>query len=127
MSRLRARGAAWLRGKVEAFGGVAVTYTAAGESRPLTATPAGRRSADGQGVTGPARVEAGERDYLVDAAAFAAALAGVVTEPAAGHRVAETVDGVACVFELAPRRDEPAWRWADSGRTQLRLFTRQVA
>jgi hypothetical protein len=61
-------------------------------------------------LNGGARVEWGDRDYLI----AAADLADLGGEPAEGDTIEQTVDGTAVVFKvLPPDTGEPAYRWSD--------------
>lgn len=121
------RGTAMLNRCMGVAGGVTVTYTrAADPGNPVTiAAESGRawvgRTAFASNAQDKARLVWGDRDYLILASALPA-------EPAEGDRIAETVSGVACVFEvLEPDTGEPAWRWADEGRTVYRLHVKEQA
>lgn len=122
MGRIAASSAR-LAARLKARAGSAVTYRrAGGPPVPLTAV-AGDAAADGESVGKAARVEAGERDYLLPAADLAAAGLG---DPRAGDRVTQTLGGSAAVFEVAPRDALPAWDWNDKARTWVRVRTKQV-
>ncbi len=69
-----------------------------------------------------ARVEWGERDYLVSVAAFEAAF-GPGTLPARGDRITEEGAGI---FELQTPTGEAAWRYSDQTRTLFRLHCQRV-
>lgn len=69
----------------------------------------------------------GDRDYLIPVADLTAALGGqAVRLPQKGDRIAETIDGTECVFELMTPTGEPVWRYADQTRQVFRLHTKRV-
>lgn len=73
---------------------------------------------------GKARVEYGERDFLVTKTNLVAAHASF-TAPAVGMRF--TVSGETTVYECRqPDGIEPAWRWSDPQETTYRIHTVQV-
>jgi hypothetical protein len=80
------------------------------------------RTAFASNDVGKARVQWGDRDYLILAAALPAGLG----PPFEGDALLETVNGVPCRFEvLQPDTGEPPWRWADESRTVYRLHVKQ--
>lgn len=64
------------------------------------------------------------RDYLLPVAAMADF---TPSEPEDGDRIEETADGKVHVYEvLRPSSSEPAWRYRDPARSQLRIHTKHV-
>lgn len=79
-------------------------------------------SEDGRGLVTDYAME----DFLFASAALI--LAGVRVEPEAGDQIEQTVGDQVLVYELmSPGGQEPAWRYSDTGRTQLRVHTKLVA
>lgn len=119
MGTLSERGRDALVRRQKRAAGVSVTYAPlSGGSVTLTAVPgaiAFRSETDGG-----ARVEVGDRDYLIDVADLAAV-------PQIGDRITETINGTACVFEVqTPDTGEPAWRYSSSWRAFYRIHTKRV-
>lgn len=119
---------AWLNGVLGQAAGVAVAYRRGATEIDITAE-SGQAWIGRTGFTsnregaGVGRIEWGDRDYLLLPAAIA-----TLGEPKEGDRIAETVNGVGCVFEIMrPDTGEPAWRWSDAQRTRLRLHVKQVS
>ncbi len=111
---------AWLAGKlVDTETAVAVTYTRGNTTLPLSATVGRTLFVSNQ--LNRARAEWGERDYL-----FRAADLGVLGEPEEGDRIGETIAGVPMTFELMAPGGEPAWRYSDSQRVQIRAHCKRV-
>jgi hypothetical protein len=104
--------------------GVGVTYTRlSGAVLTLTAVPA---LSAFRSETLPGRVEIAERDYMVAVTDLAAA--GAEQVPQIGDRIAETIDGTACTFEvMTPTNGEPAWRYDAQDRGFYRIHTQRVA
>lgn len=116
---LLSRGQAMLTRRMKQAAGVSVTYTRKGQSITVSAAILGR-AVFSSNLDGGARIEFGDRDYLiaVDDLTFGA--------PQLGDRITESVDGVACVFEvMTPATGEPAWRYSDPGRTLWRIHVKQ--
>jgi hypothetical protein len=106
----------WLRPRLEAAAGVTVTYTRLAASITLTAV-VGRTVFSSNQIEG-ARVEFGDRDFLIDAAAL------TFGEPQLGDRITEA----GRVFEIVtPGTGEPAWRWSDPQHTAYRIHTKRVS
>jgi hypothetical protein len=101
--------------------GVSVTYSRTGQtSLSLTVVPG--RTVFASNQDGGARIEFGDRDYLIVASEL------TYGEPALGDRIAETIDSVTTTFEVqTPNTGEPAWRWSDPGHTRWRIHTKQVS
>ena len=121
MPNLFANATTWLNQQIQAAAKVTVTYTRGAESITITTAVVGR-TVFASNVEGGARIEFGDRDYLipVDDLTFG--------EPAIGDRITETVDGTAKIFEvLTPDTGEPAWRYSDPQHTVWRLHVKQVS
>lgn len=101
--------------------GVSVVYSRTGEtSLNLTVVPG--RTVFASNLDGGARIEFGDRDYLIDASDL------TYGEPSLGDRIAETIDGTTTTFEIVtPNTGEPAWRWSDPAHTRWRIHTKQVS
>lgn len=116
------RGMAMLNRRLGQAAGTAVTYTRGATVVPLDDALVGR-TAFVSNQQNAARVEWGDRDYLIPVASLVA-----LGEPADGDRIGETVNGTALVFEvMTPSTGEPAWRYSDATRTVFRVHTKQVA
>lgn len=119
-------GQAFLAEALGRVAGVALVYArAAGGTVTITAESGGAwvgRTAYTAVQQGAIRVEWGDRDYLI----AAAALTGGV--PAEGDRITETINGAAAVFEvMSPGSGEPAWRYSDPQESVYRLHVKRVA
>jgi hypothetical protein len=112
---------AWLAARQADGEAVVVTYTRGAASAPVAAVVGGV-DAFARLPDPSTRVDFTQRDYLVRAADLAAA--GFAGDPGDGDRLAETINGAAVVFQVAPRDDGPAWRWSDPERTTYRIHTR---
>jgi hypothetical protein len=111
----------WLFPKVQAAAGESVTYTRGATTLSLTAV-VGRTIFSSTIETVGARIEFGERDYLI----LASDLSSLGT-PALGDRITETVGGSTRVYEvLPPASGDPPWRWSDPGMTIFRIHVKQV-
>ena len=64
------------------------------------------------------------RDYSGLAGVLAAA---GITEPEPGHRIVETIAGVAHTFEVMPIANGPCWAWADESHRQIIARTKEVS
>ena len=118
------RGQAWLNSKLQTAAGVSTVY--ARGAYTLNLTPWVGRTVFASNLEGNARIEFGERDYLIPAANLI--LNGATTEPAIGDRITETVGGESKVFEIMrPSNGEPAWRWSDSSQTRYRIHVKRVS
>jgi hypothetical protein len=104
---------------------VPVAYRRGAVSVPLLAT-VGRTEFRGDGLADAGgrvvgRVET--RDYLVLATDLDSLAEGIF-EPRPGDRVEEaTGRGTTATYEVVSTFGEPCWRWADPGRTELRIHT----
>lgn len=104
----------------------AVTYRRGSESVVLTGKAwVGRTVFSRVPRDGGAAVVFGDRDYLIPAADLV--VEGKRFEPERGHQVVEVIDGTERTFELISPAGEPAWRWADPGRTFYRVHTQEQA
>ena len=68
-----------------------------------------------------ARIEFGDRDYLITAADL------TFGEPALGDRITESIgsEGSRTFEVMTPNTGEPAWRYSDQGRTVWRIHTKE--
>lgn len=71
-------------------------------------------------------IEYSERTYRIPAANYVLGRDGAVCEPQERDRFVETIDGRTFTFELRPVSGEPAWKYADAGRTLLHLNAKRV-
>lgn len=126
MANLFEKTKSWLPARMKQCAGKSVTYARSGSSDVTLTAWVGNTlfAIEGRGE-GAARVEWGERDYLIAAADMATVGLG---EPRAGDQITETlpVEG-ATTFEVMPVAGEPAWRWADGDRTFYRLHAKKVS
>ena len=121
---LLSRGMAWLSDTLGTAAGESVTYTRGSDSVSLTAW-VGRTLFATQSVGSTARVEWGERDYLIPVADLV--LATVAVTPRKGDRISQVIDGDTLVFEIVAPGNEPSWRYSDPGRTLYRVHCKRVA
>lgn len=127
MSSLSDRGRDALVRRQKLAAGVAVTYTRASDASTvaLTVVP-GLTTFVSQEL--PGRVEIGNRDYQIAVADLMAG--GVEAPPAIGDRITETLNGVACVFEVMnpdpSASSEQAVRYASQWRAMYRVHTQKV-
>lgn len=118
---LFAKAKQWLPAAVQTAAGVTVTYARGVEQVTLTAVVG--RTAFASNEQGAARVEFGDRDYLIAVADLV--IGGRAVEPADGDTVTDA-DGQR--FEVKrPGTGEPAWRYSDPQRTTYRLHTKRTA
>lgn len=125
MPTLSDRGRDALRRRQKLAAGASVTYTRCADASAvaLTAVP-GQAVAFGTEL--PGRVQVAERDYQIAVADLM--VAGAEVKPQIGDRIAETINGAACVFEVAPPdTGEPAVRYASQWRVFYRVHTKRVA
>lgn len=115
-----AKARAFLSAGLQTAAGVSVTYARQGETTlSLTAIPG--RTVFSSTLDGAAKIEFGDRDYLVEAADL------TYGEPALGDRITEVIDGTTTVFEIVtPNTGEPAWRWSDPSHTRWRIHCKKV-
>ena len=122
MGTLFDKASTWLPAKLEQAAGVTVTVTLSGESATVTAvigqTVYAVNRPDG------ARVEFGERDFFIDAAALVLANPAW-TEPVVGMRF--QVEGEAGVYECKPPDSGgPPSRWSGPDKVTYRIHTVEV-
>lgn len=99
--------------------GVSITVTRGGTtSAPLTAWV--DRTVFVSNQQNQARVEFGERDYLIMVADYPHA------EPDEGDRINETIEGLPLSFRLMAPNNEPPWRYSDAQRTTYRVHCKRV-
>lgn len=122
-------GQALINRTLAADAGVSVVYsrTVNGVTTSVTLTAwVGRTLFAGSNEANGARVEWGERDYLIPVSSLM--LGGILTLPARNtDRITETIGGVAVVFELMTPTGEPVWRYSDQYRTLYRVHCKRVA
>lgn len=115
----------WLNSMLGSVAGVAVTYTRGAETLSFAASDESITVGDArfqESTEGGAKIAHGDRIYLIVADAIAD-----FGEPQEGDRIAETVGGEDCVFEVAPPgTGEPAARWSDVTRTCWRVHCKRV-
>lgn len=124
MGTLSDRGMAALARRQKLAAGVSVTYTRAadGSTVALTAVPGLVTARSGEL---PGRVEIAERDYQIAVADLV--LGGVPFAPRIGDRIAETINGAECVFEvMQPDTGENAARYGSQTRVFYRVHTKKV-
>lgn len=105
----------WLAQALDTAAGVTVTY-ARGVERVTVRAVVGR-TVFASNAAGEARVEFGERDYLIRAADLA------FGEPARGDEIIDA-DGVTWAL-MTPEAGGPAWRWSDPEQTTWRIHTKR--
>jgi len=109
------------RQKVAAVSGNTLIYRRGNTTIDLTNLAWTGRTVFASNLEGGARIEFGDRDYLIAVADL------TFGEPRTGDRITETVGGVDYTFEvMTPDTGEPSWRFSDQGRTVYRLHTKQV-
>ncbi len=113
--------------------GVSITYTRGATTLTILDTDGAAwvgRTAFVSNQNGAARVEWGDRDYLILASALAGLPAAACideTPVAIGDRITEVVEGASLTFEvMTPGTGEPAARFSDPTRTVVRLHCKQV-
>ena len=117
MPNLFAKANDWLTTQVQAAAGESVTYTRNATSITLTAVVG--RTVFASNAEGGARIEFGDRDYLIAAADL------TFGTPREGDRI---TDAAGLVFEVQePGTGEPAWRYSDPDRTEFRIHVKRVA
>jgi hypothetical protein len=124
---LFANAADWLPGKLQEAAGVSATYTRAAGGSALTITPwVGSSEFTTDGGDRGAWVLWGDRDYRLLRSELVNS-SGTEVQPALGDRIAETVGGVACVFEVQSGANGEHWRWANRARTWYQLHVKKVS
>lgn len=128
MSSLFAKARDWLPAQMQAaaVSGNTLTYTRTGHTvLTLTNIAWEGRTVFATNVEGGARIEFGDRDYLIPVESLV--LTGTAVEPAIGDRITETIDGTATIFEvMLPDTGEPAWRYSGPDRNVWRIHTKEV-
>lgn len=123
MANLFQKAKSWLPTQVKAAAGVTVAMTRSGTTASLTAVIG--RTVYAVNKPDGARVEFGERDFLIAAADLAAANAAW-TAPAVGDRF--LVSGETVTYECKPPDSgEPAWRWSDPLKTTYRVHAVEIS
>ena len=122
---LLSRGLAKLASGLAVGAGVSITYARGATSIAATAWVGRTVFSQLPTAQGGAAIVFGDRDYLIPVAALAS-LANPDT-PQRGDRIAETVNGEACVFEVVAPGGEPPWRFSDPGRTIYWVHTKRVS
>ena len=127
MANLFQRAKTWLPEQMQraAVSGNTLTLTLGAETIDLTdiAWPGNARFTSS--VEGQARLEYGDRDYLVPVASIV--FSGGQIEPQVGMRFRETIEGTVRVYEvLTPDTGEPAWRHSNRELTVWRIHTKEV-
>ena len=113
-----AQGAARLHARLAARCGAAVVYARGGVAVELTAVAPTDRAALTQPGGVPLRAAQRDRDFVVDAAALAAA---GLFPPQAG----DTLTAGGAEYTVSPRAtmpDRPVWEWGETDRVTVRLF-----
>ena len=123
MGGLLARGQAMLNRVLSTGESVSLVYARGGLSATLTTAWVGRTLFAGS-TTSVARVEWGERDYLIPVASLI--LGGVAVTPAKNDRITEVIGGKTVIFELLTPTGEPPWRYSDQARTLYRVHCKRV-
>jgi hypothetical protein len=113
------RGATMLGTTLAAAAGVSIAYTRGNTTLTISGAIVGQTIMQSEGDT--AIIEWRSRDYIVPASAL-----GALGEPARGDRIAETIRGTARQFEVLPDADRGNFSYCDSGRTLLRIRTKEV-
>lgn len=103
-----------------ATGGL-VTYARGVETVTLTA---GRGRSEFETERKGILIKLEARDFLIATAELI--LAGAVTLPARGDTISETVGDTTYTYEVLELNGEPAWRFADEYRQQLRVHTKRT-
>ena len=115
---LLADGQTMLNRLLKTAGGVSIIYTRGAKSITMTAIPG--RTVFASNMVDGARIEFGDRDYLIAVADL------TFGEPALGDRITEAVTDGTRIFEvMTPNTGEPAWRFSDQGRTLWRVHTKE--
>jgi hypothetical protein len=112
-------GAAWLRDQLNAYASLPVTYRRGATAIALNATPGSSllRVTDNQGETRTVRTD---RDFVIRTG-------DLPFTPTDGDCIDAAIDGVTTErFEVTPVLSEPAWRYTDETKTQLRVHTKSL-
>lgn len=123
---LVSRGSAAHKRRAKLSAGVSITYARGVDSVELTAWEGRTLFAIESRQEGAARVQWGDKDYLIVASELI--LDGDTVTPREGDRITQTLPEGDVTFEvLPPNRGEPAWRYSDPQRTILRVHVKEVA
>lgn len=125
MPNLFSKARDWLNPMLKEAAGVDVSYARVAGDPAFTLTAVvGRTAFATNGEI--ARIQFGDRDYLINRADLT--VSGAEVLPAIGDRITETIDGVGVVFEvMTPDTGEPAWRWSDPARSVYRIHCKRVS
>lgn len=107
--------------RLRSLRGVAVTYGRQGVTASITATVGKTTAEQDIGQDSGTIIRVPVRDYIFASADLTSSV--IATLPLNGDTITEA-DGT--VHEVRPLGSEPCWRWHDSGRTQIRIHTKQV-
>ncbi len=77
-------------------------------------------------TTGGVLIQYAERTYRIPAANYVLGRNGAVCEPEERDRFVEWIDGRDVTYECRPVSGEPAWKYADAGRTLLHVNAKRV-
>lgn len=106
----------WLPAMLQSAAGSTVSYRRGATSITLTAVIG--QTVFSSNVEGAARIERGDRDYLILVADLTLGV------PRIGDRI---TDANGLVFEVqTPETGEPAWRYSDPERAEYRLHMKRV-
>lgn len=125
MSTLSERGRDALTRAQKVAAGASVTYTRKADASAVTLTAIEAETTVHSGEL-PGRVQVGERDYILAVADLM--VAGAEVKPQIGDRIAQTLNGSACVFEVMdPWPGEACWRYSSQWRSRYRVHTKKVS
>lgn len=122
---LMSRGQALINRGLSSTHGEEVVYTRVDGVTIYTGTvwPGNEYSQPGVlGQVQQVRLNTNERPYLIPASLLEDNL-----PPAKGDRIAVTLEGVDCVFEVMPTDTNKAWTYSGTDRTRYRVQTKRVA
>lgn len=119
MANLLATAAAWLAGQQKDFASSDVTY-ARGDATATVAAVKGRTEFEDTDNDGTV-IKTESVDWVILAEDLV--LGGDLTVPARGDTI---TDAAGVVHQVLPFAGEPAWRYADVHRNQLRIHTKAV-
>ena len=111
-------GANWLAAQKQEWDSVEIEYVR--EGTPLSIVAEVGRTLFTSNLVNAARVEWGDRDYLILVADL------TFGEPVEGDRITEEINGDELTFEVVSPGGEPAWRYSDPHRTRYRVHCKQV-
>lgn len=116
---LMERGASMLGTTLAAAAGVSIIYTRGSTTLTISGAIVGQTVMQSEGDA--ALIEWRSRDYIMAASAL-----GALGEPARGDRIAETIRGTVKTFEVLSDADRGNFSYLDSGRTLIRIRTKEV-